>query len=886
MTWNVGGLSPPKVAGVLKAVAHSTGTDLNEMYNLCIVFLQEITVGEDEIQHREEDGWHIISGKTAGEWRGRGIAYRQNMGVHSATKVRKGCLSTTLSTQDGKLKVGLASIHVPHHATIAETEVLLADIDLGTTKLVLGMDANETFDQSARGETARTGRGECLLQWLANLGVDYLAARGMQGAGRGRVVPARDIAASDHEPVVAQIPWRGMKSQARETFGPRKLKQADKVEEALRSTPAGDLERAIAEKAEEITVPGRACIHFRESQDLKHKRRRAMDMPPGQDRRHAWKQIAKQRKKEHRQWQEEMCCEAAKGNWLAAKSLQHQPQAKKWEHGLLDDPNWRDKLQAHFEGIFCKGDQARVDREIEEIRGRLARKCKETRWVAFRKEELIAASAAWCKGKSTGPDGISHEALLSMMSSPQWEAAIIWSLNDYLYKAYVPPNTGEGATILLPKVPLPLAWGETRPITLSSSMLKWLSQLLLQRVGDGLDTDIPYQWARKGRQATELLFLIRRIVQMTKDWGLEMWIAKIDVKKAFDSVWQESLARLVERRVENQCNQPWEARAWLALLQARELHVHTDGGKHTIKQTNGVRQGSPDSPKLFSALVGEALNEAFEQAADDEQPEECQPIPHPGASFMDDTYLWAQSPDQLQRYLRATEETLKKDGLEINTKTVILCSKPTDKKFHIGGGDIQAKGPEAYMRVLGAPVGFEIGPAALAAEMANRARRAFYSRRKILVAKGPVKVKLQLHNSYVRGAALWGCQAWPAHRTVLMACNSTQLHQVRLMLNIHRAPGEAWVEEQQVIARSKNTAPPERNPKMEHSRSPAYLGNDRPSLQRRRSGRRHPRMEGVGMVEKPTKAQRRRQTCRALQPPDGHRKSGGKHCRHELESSG
>ena len=101
-----------------------------------------------------------------------------------------------------------------------------------------------------------------------------------------------------------------------------------------------------------------------------------------------------------------------------------------------------------------------------------------------------------------------------------------------------------------PRSPRPLAWGDTRPITLSSTFLKWAAQLLLLRAGakvrhggEGL------QWARKERQRMELVAILRRVVQMSRDWGVKTWIVKLDIRKAFDSVWQHSLSELVAARV-------------------------------------------------------------------------------------------------------------------------------------------------------------------------------------------------------------------------------------------------------------------------------------------------------------------------------------------------
>ena len=55
-------------------------------------------------------------------------------------------------------------------------------------------------------------------------------------------------------------------------------------------------------------------------------------------------------------------------------------------------------------------------------------------------------------------------------------------VNDFLYKGEIPAPVLQGMTILLPKTPGdPPTWGDTRPITLSSAVLKWFAQLLLLR---------------------------------------------------------------------------------------------------------------------------------------------------------------------------------------------------------------------------------------------------------------------------------------------------------------------------------------------------------------------------------------------------------------------
>ena len=86
--------------------------------------------------------------------------------------------------------------------------------------------------------------------------------------------------------------------------------------------------------------------------------------------------------------------------------------------------------------------------------------------------------------------------------------------NDALYKGRAPIATKKSLTILLPKERQPVDWGQTRPLTLSSSMLKWQAQLLLVgRIGEAVMKDARHQFARQRRQAPELTLLLRRAAE-------------------------------------------------------------------------------------------------------------------------------------------------------------------------------------------------------------------------------------------------------------------------------------------------------------------------------------------------------------------------------------
>ena len=193
--------------------------------------------------------------------------------------------------------------------------------------------------------------------------------------------------------------------------------------------------------------------------------------------------------------------------------------------------DWEQAMQKHFQGIFAKQRAEQVRAAMQNIWDQLTRACK-NRWRPFSHEELMLCTNAWSGGKCTGPDGVSYEALRAMVLLERWEPRIREEFSDPLYLGRCSQLIKKSVTILLPKERQPREWGQTRPITLSSSVLKWQAQLLLWRVGEAIMAVARYQIARPGRQTTELILLLRRVVRICKERDIPLHVVKVDVSKA------------------------------------------------------------------------------------------------------------------------------------------------------------------------------------------------------------------------------------------------------------------------------------------------------------------------------------------------------------------
>ena len=384
---------------------------------------------------------------------------------------------------------------------------------MGPAKLIIGMDANEVFTQPhsplSTSTCSSTGRGECILQWLGNNNItlplqdisspthfpynttlrprrlDYIASR-HNTTHSGGVASCRHRASTDHDGVKLTIKLQaGGETKGRPQHGDLASSELRRSWEQhlLQPIPkAQDPHHSIQQAAKAITRPGRTTTKYLESTALKQLRRQAQQATPGEPAKTAWKQVKKAKEAERKQWLRQKAQEASQLSWGAFRSLQQHKQRKQgWQLPLLDPGDWETRLRTHFRGIFNKIPTPEVERGMQHIRRGLEQLCKRTPWRPFSPGEVSIAVSRWSKNKSCGPDGISHEAVQAMLQHPQWESIILSELNDMLYKGAIHSTVGKGLTVLLPKISEPTQWGDCRPITLSSTMLKLLAQLLLGR---------------------------------------------------------------------------------------------------------------------------------------------------------------------------------------------------------------------------------------------------------------------------------------------------------------------------------------------------------------------------------------------------------------------
>lgn len=288
-------------------------------------------------------------------------------------------------------------------------------------------------------------------------------------------------------------------------------------------------------------------------------------------------------------------------------------------------------------------------------------------------EELKVQLKAITKS-APGPDLL--ESGLVKRIHPQ---ILLKMMNAWLLCGEVPVAFREGRTILIPKGPNPQDAREYRPITVSSHLLRLFNKILAARIS----SECPVARAQKAFQpidgCAENLAILDAVVSRARTRQSEVYLAFLDVAKAFDSVSHDSVARAMWR-----AGVPPLVHAAVMSGYKGAFTTLSANGKtlEQAKVTRGVKQGDPVSPVLFNMVLDEAVKKAEEIGVGVDvggHRVSC-------LAFADDLVLAASSRKGLQLLVDSISGTLSVCGLTMNPakcRSFSLCIDRKRKRWFV-----------------------------------------------------------------------------------------------------------------------------------------------------------------------------------------------------------
>ena len=313
--------------------------------------------------------------------------------------------------------------------------------------------------------------------------------------------------------------------------------------------------------------------------------------------------------------------------------------------------------------------------------------------------EIRNAICSMKNNKAAGPDNIPAEALKN--GGPLLHTQIYELVTKIWTSEIIPKDLRDGNIITIFKKKGDKAdCGNYRGITLLSTTGKVLARVLATRLSEQAERMLPETQCgfRPARGTTDMIFTARQLQEKCQEQQKPLYMAFIDLTKAFDSVKRELLWDILIR-----FGCPIKFVKILKLLHDNMSVTVTANGATTepFKVNSGVKQGCVIAPTLFSIFIaavihltennlppgihinyrtdGGVFNLSRLKARTKTRETSIMEL-----QYADDNAICASNEADLQTAITAFSQAYTMLGLEINVKKRKSCIShpPTTKSIH------------------------------------------------------------------------------------------------------------------------------------------------------------------------------------------------------------
>ena len=343
-----------------------------------------------------------------------------------------------------------------------------------------------------------------------------------------------------------------------------------------------------------------------------------------------------------------------------------------------------------------------------------------------------------------------------------------------------------------------------RPIAVLPVMYKLFATVLLGRIRRVLDRLQPLEQAgfRASFSCSDHVHTLRLLAEKASEWGQTLWVASLDLEKAFDKVLHDHVFdSLLGTGVEVEVIQTLRK-----VYSDMCAYVQLEPGNRsrTFSILRGVRQGDPLSPILFINVLRKVLSEVAENW---EQKKRGSIVGAWGDTFgrlthllfADDTTLVAKSKKDLKAMLCDIKAAFGAAGLSLNVSKCKIQTNAhtarTPTHLEVDGLLFPILHPSEGFKVLGVQYTLLGG---VSAEIDIRIAAAwgkFHSIWPLLKRRDTDLTKrLRLFDSNVTRSALWCCESWTLTVHQKRKLQSAERAMLRRFAGPRRAPREEYLD--------------------------------------------------------------------------------------------
>jgi hypothetical protein len=380
-------------------------------------------------------------------------------------------------------------------------------------------------------------------------------------------------------------------------------------------------------------------------------------------------------------------------------------------------------------------------------------------------------------GKATGVDGIPNEVLKN--GGPEMASSIRALFNWIRQAETIPTSWMRGMIATIYKDGPKEDPGNYRGISLLCHVGKYFSTTLSKRLYHTLENSNSISdeqgGFRLGRSTVDQAYILHECLMRRKHAKKSSYCFFLDVKKAFDTVWQDGLwKKMYEAGVKGKL---W--RLIRAIYKDPESCVIVDGEKTRWfgkgNESQGVRQGCPLSSILFD-LYMDGLAQRLKALG--------KGLVLNGRTlasllFADDVVLVAGSPDDLQEMINVVADYSKEWRFEENLRKCAVMKVPAKGDNKKDSGSLTFLGEmisttDRY-KYLGLWFHSSLSWSVHAKEMAAKGRKANRGLASVLKnRKVPARVRLEIWKVLVRTKIEYGTELWDTDTTGAKSLDAVQ----------------------------------------------------------------------------------------------------------------
>ena len=268
--------------------------------------------------------------------------------------------------------------------------------------------------------------------------------------------------------------------------------------------------------------------------------------------------------------------------------------------------------------------------------------------------ELLEAVARMKRGKATGDD---HLPVEIVKEAGEEALRLLLDIMQESYRNESVPQDWQLAVInpIFKKGDKALC-GNYRGISLLSHCGKLYSSIIEKRLRTLVENKLgEWQYGfRPGRSTSDLLFVMKMIMEKSWEWGRDKFALFIDMEKAFDCVPRELLWNIMS---EPPYSIPKKLIRVIKSIYSKSMSKLRKGDIETdwFNIETGVRQGDGLSPLLFVIFMDKCIRDT------NPRPE------HEVLAYADDVAVTMDRVQELQDVASAWHSKMKTKGMRINT---------------------------------------------------------------------------------------------------------------------------------------------------------------------------------------------------------------------------